>query len=218
MSFHGNDARLVKCTLMDATVDGPPRPLPVVGGHLALDFGNTVDDPLGPDRWDHIADYDALLAWSVEVAGMSTETAAALARRSRAHPSRTARVVQGAAGLRSSINELFGAIVDRRSPATGWAQLRPFLSSAMAHADVVTEAGSVTLAWDEDLEAPLWPVADSAYRLLTGAQLPRVKRCVGCPWLFLDQSKNHSRRWCSMAICGTSEKVSRTAARRRRGG
>jgi hypothetical protein len=45
----------------------PPgiRPLPVLGGHVALDFANTVDDPLGPARWDHVADYPALLHWAV---------------------------------------------------------------------------------------------------------------------------------------------------------
>ncbi|MEV0289202.1 CGNR zinc finger domain-containing protein [Kribbella sp. NPDC050820] len=73
-------------------------------------------------------------------------------------------------------------------------------------------------AWRfERLESP---VAYAAYGLLTGPRAARIKRCAGCPWLFLDQSKNDSRRWCSMEICGTSEKVrlyvSRRAARRAR--
>jgi predicted RNA-binding Zn ribbon-like protein len=184
---------------------------------LALDFANTVDDPLGPQRWDHIADYETLLAWSVEVAGMPADVAAALARRSRTHPSQTALALQRAAGLRSAINELFGAIIDNRSAVRGWAQLRPFIGSATALADLDTARTPITLAWDDtNVEAPLWPIAHSAYLLLTSPRLARLKRCVGCPWLFLDKSKNQSRRWCSMSTCGTSAKVSRTATARAR--
>jgi predicted RNA-binding Zn ribbon-like protein len=72
----------------------------------------------------------------------------------------------------------------------------------------------------DELESPLWPVAHATYALLTSSRAGRIKRCAGCPWLFLDQSKNGSRRWCSMEICGTNEKmrlyVSRRAARRTR--
>ena len=50
-------------------------------------------------------------------------------------------------------------------------------------------------------------VADAAYRLLTGPALARLKRCVACPWLFLDRSRNGSRRWCSMEHCGNRAKV-----------
>jgi predicted RNA-binding Zn ribbon-like protein len=73
----------------------------------------------------------------------------------------------------------------------------------------------LTPAWDlAHLQSPLWPVAEAAYRLLTGPDLQRVKRCAGCPWLFLDSSKNGSRRWCSMEVCGTHEKIRRYVNRR----
>jgi predicted RNA-binding Zn ribbon-like protein len=61
----------------------------------------------------------------------------------------------------------------------------------------------------------LWPVAAAAHRLLTATELSRLKRCVGCPWLFLDRSKNGSRRWCSMEFCGTEEKMRRYVRKRR---
>ena len=57
-------------------------------------------------------------------------------------------------------------------------------------------------------------MADAAYRLLTGPEVRRLKRCVACPWLFLDRSRNGSRRWCSMEICGTDEKIRRYVTRR----
>jgi predicted RNA-binding Zn ribbon-like protein len=63
----------------------------------------------------------------------------------------------------------------------------------------------------------LWPVAEAAYRLAISTDLARLKRCVGCPWLFLDKSKNSSRRWCSMEFCGTERKKRRYVAKRAAG-
>ncbi|MFS0885996.1 CGNR zinc finger domain-containing protein [Aeromicrobium sp. 179-A 4D2 NHS] len=45
-------------------------------------------------------------------------------------------------------------------------------------------------------------------------KLGRVKRCGRCPWLFVDRSKNASRRWCDMNDCGRAEKIERYVARR----
>ncbi len=67
-----------------------------------------------------------------------------------------------------------------------------------------------------DLTDPLRPIAHAAVELLTNGPLEHVKICGNCRWLFLDQSRNHSRRWCSMAECGTQMKQRRFVERRRR--
>jgi CGNR zinc finger len=67
-----------------------------------------------------------------------------------------------------------------------------------------------------DPRLPLWPLAHAAVELLTEGPLDLLKVCSGCRWLFLDQSKNRSRRWCSMEVCGTSAKKRRYVERRRR--
>jgi predicted RNA-binding Zn ribbon-like protein len=63
----------------------------------------------------------------------------------------------------------------------------------------------------------LWPLAQSAGALLTGDQRARVRECSGhdCRWLFLDLSRNHSRRWCDMNDCGNRAKARRHYQRRR---
>jgi len=63
----------------------------------------------------------------------------------------------------------------------------------------------------------LSPVVHAAVELLTSGPLDRVKACAGCHWLFVDESKNRSRRWCTMEVCGTNEKVRRYLARRAAG-
>lgn len=80
-------------------------------------------------------------------------------------------------------------------------------------------------AWDDGtnpagLEAPLWPVARSAADLLTSGQLGALCICAAerCDWLFLDASRNGSRRWCSMRTCGNRAKNRRHHARIRAAG
>ncbi len=52
-------------------------------------------------------------------------------------------------------------------------------------------------------------LAVSALSLLSGGVLGRVKICPNCNWLFLDASRNASRIWCDMAVCGNRQKASR---------
>lgn len=188
------------------------RELPIVAGHLALDFANTVDDPLGPLRFDHVIDYPGLISWAGRV-GIATD-GDSLRLSAQEHPRSAAAVVKRAASLRDAINSTFGALIDDESPADGWSRLRPFVATAIQQA-TLTSGAHPAPAWDvSDLESPLWTVAESAYSLLTSQSIRRLKRCAGCPWLFIDQSKNGSRRWCSMEVCGTDQKIRRYVAKR----
>jgi predicted RNA-binding Zn ribbon-like protein len=213
-------AQLVMSLLMETMRTESLRPagireLPIVAGNLALDFANTVDDPLGPQRFDHVADYQSLAAWSQRIGTVSAQSSATLLHIAEDHPRHAQSTVRRGKDLRAAINETFGAIVEGHSPDTGWRQLRPFVAEAIQHAGVMSSSRQLSLAWDSsELDSPLWPVAEAAFRLLIGPEMERLKRCVACPWLFVDRSKNHSRRWCSMEICGTDEKMRRYVTKR----
>lgn len=184
------------------------RELPIVAGHLALDFANTVDDPDGPTRHDHIATFAGLVDWSVRVGTCSSASAERL--RSDFRPD----VVERAHALRAVVLALFTAAAAGEPDLSGhWSALRPYATDALAHAEI---SPGNALRWPETGEphALLWPVAHAAAELLTGPELSRVKRCAGCPWVFLDHSRNASRRWCAMNDCGTHAKIQRYVARR----
>jgi predicted RNA-binding Zn ribbon-like protein len=186
------------------------RELPIVAGHLALDFANTVDDPEGRARHDHIGSYPDLLRWSVRAGALS----AAQAGRLRSVGARdAASALRRAHALRETIGATFA---DVAAAAERWPDLRPYVIDALAHSELTPAAGSYAVGWAGAGEphAMLWPVAHAAAGLLTAGELHRVKRCAGCPWLFLDQSKNGSRRWCAMNDCGTHAKITRYVARR----
>jgi predicted RNA-binding Zn ribbon-like protein len=188
------------------------RELPIVAGHLALDFANTVDDPLGSTRFDHVATYPGLLEWSVRVHTVAAEDAERLAELPGANDALTR-----AHTLREALGALFTAVADGEPTEHGhWVSLREFAADAVANAELVPHGAGYALGWPRPArpDAVLWPVAQAAAELLTAAELTRVKRCAGCPWLFLDHSRNSSRRWCAMNDCGTHAKIRRYVARR----
>jgi predicted RNA-binding Zn ribbon-like protein len=204
-------------------VDAPVRPLSVVGGNLALDFANTVDDPGGPAHFDHIQDLPRLLTWARNIEVLSEQQHDELAALARDRPTAAAACLRRAHLLRRTVQSVFGAIAaDRPIPDQPWHDLRRSIAESIDHAGLTTDHDEVRLVWDgASLDALTWPVAYAAHGLLTSGRLGRVKRCTACPWLYVDQSKNSSRRWCTMDDCGKSEKmrryVERRAARRREG-
>ena len=58
-------------------------------------------------------------------------------------------------------------------------------------------------------------LAVSALSLLSGEQFRRIRICRNCGWLFLDRSRNSSRLWCDMSVCGNRNKARRHYQRRR---
>lgn len=201
---------------------GPPRELPIVAGHLALDFANTVDDPGGAARWDHIADVSGLLQWSERVGILTERQRLRLARRTRTGELSTRATLDRAHLLRHVVGAVFVEVASASPPRPGWWEgLRPFVAEATGQAVLTSSAHRLELTWPQgdDLDSLLHPVSLAAADLLRSPDVRRVKQCAGCPWLFLDRSKNASRRWCAMNDCGTHEKirryVERRAARRR---
>ena len=179
-----------------------PRELPIVGGHLALDFANTVDDPEGPERYDHAGTYAELLGWSVRIGVLTPDGAAERSMRQVSTLS-SARLPRRAHALRRILIGAFDEIVminsgepagrERPVPLARWADLRPFVADATAHAELVRDDSMYQLTWPETCQpdAMLWPIALAALELLTSPQLSRIEEgAPGCPWLFLDQSKN----------------------------
>jgi predicted RNA-binding Zn ribbon-like protein len=78
------------------------------------------------------------------------------------------------------------------------------------------------LAWEgggdrRALDRLLWPLARSTAEVLTSADFGLVRECAApeCGWLFVDTSRNRTRRWCDMALCGNRQKVRRFYARSR---
>ena len=187
--------------------------LRVVGGNLALDFVNTVD---GDPAFDHLRDYGGLVAWGGHVGLIPEEAVRRLIREAEGSPSEAGTIHEHALALRETLSGIFAAIArGERPPERGLEALRGKECEALARARLKPKDGGYSWEWpDGGVESVLWHVVHAAVELLTSGPLDRVKTCAGCHWIFVDESKNRSRRWCTMEICGTNEKMRRYVARR----
>ena len=93
----------------------------------------------------------------------------------------------------------------------------------MSHAGLVQSGGRFEWSWPGaplDLDRVSWWVARSAAELLTSPNLTFVRECASydCGWLFMDTTKNRSRRWCNMSTCGNRAKGRRHYERRKAAG
>jgi predicted RNA-binding Zn ribbon-like protein len=196
--------------------------LPLVGGHPALDRVNTVT-PRVPVRGevphDHLVDAAALLTWGVRAGlidpGEEAGTAAALG------PADLGACREIRDALHAVLLAALGEIpADRPEVAVALDVLQVRGVAAASRARLTVEPGAVRSQAGPAPSARLADrVAEAALRLALGADLGRLRRCPpgegGCGWLFLDQSRNRSRRWCRMADCGTEVKSRRLTQRRR---
>ena len=194
------------------------------GGTLSLDFINTVEPRTGPVSREWLTGYPDLVVWA-RSGGLLDEAAAdALLQAATTRPAEAQAAFRRAIDLREGLFRLFAAIVDGATPAAADLEvLRRAFADAARHGRLVPGVGG--FAWDFDeadsLDRPWWPVAVSAMELLTHGPLDRIKQCPtdeGCSWLFIDATKNHSRRWCSMDDCGSRIKARRQTDRRRAAG
>lgn len=199
---------------------GEPR-FAFLGGALCLDFCNTVDWHVGPAPSDRLREYRDLLVWAVQGGVVTPEGADALAAAARQDPAAAERALGFARDLREAVFRVFLARVRGGDPhPADLERLNQALSPALARVRLEAIPGGFAWAWDfrpDDLAFPAWPVARSAAELLTSPELDRVRLCSdeACGWLFLDRSRNRSRRWCSMEDCGNRAKARRFYRRRR---
>ena len=194
--------------------------LPLIGGPLCLNFTNTAHGRGTAGHTDNLVDYSALIAWSKHAQAIDRGEAETLMTAAARHPRAAEAVRRRAIELRERLHRCFLALNRGGKPEPADLQgINEELTHALPHARLEPDDGGFTWAWDDEpaLDRMLWPIVRSATQLLTAPELPRVKQCAGhgCGWLFLDTSKNGSRRWCEMEVCGSRAKARAYYARRK---
>lgn len=194
------------------------------GGALCLDFVNTLDNRPAPRPKELLNGYADLVSWAAQAGATPEDRARALASEGQRRLTEAHSILKRARTLRERLFALFSAAAaGRRLAEPELASLNPALGRCLARLRLSPTSGpALRWDWDQDphaLDSPLWPVLRSAADLLTSPDLSRVRECAAatCGWLFVDESKNRSRRWCDMNVCGNREKVRRHRQRPRTG-
>ena len=203
--------------------DIPPAPdheIELSGGALALDFANTVGGTHVSPTHDHLRNYGDIARFAVLAGGLPQGVATRLAQRAEQEPKRAAAVYELGIALRESIWAVFSALASGESPRDpDLALIGDAAAAGAARSRLVYDRDGVgwSLPSDSDeLERPLWDIARSAADLLTSGDHDRIKECASttCEWVFLDRSRNRSRRWCDMSDCGNRSKARTFHARK----
>jgi predicted RNA-binding Zn ribbon-like protein len=169
-----------------------------INGVACLDFANTVVyRNLAHRREDRLSTDADLKAW-LQAAGLSLQTRAAL---------------NDAIELRETIDRLFRDIAaSRPSAGAAWAGLVERYQIHIAQSAMMPTPTGLAPAGAN--APPLARIAHSAIALALSPVIGRVKVCGGCGWLFIDRTRNRTKRWCITSMCGSRAKARRYYARK----
>jgi predicted RNA-binding Zn ribbon-like protein len=189
--------------------------LSLLGGRPCLDFVNTLDWRGTDHPLEFLRTYHDLVVWSRHVGTISDQQATRLSQKAQIEISGAAAVLQDAIALREAIYRIFSSSAAGLPVAEQ--DLMIFnrrLGAAMQSSQIIQQQQELILTANGDPEKLDWilnPLVRSAADLLVSAERQRVKKCgdPACGWLFLDVSRNRSRRWCDMRDCGNRAKAGR---------
>jgi predicted RNA-binding Zn ribbon-like protein len=172
---------------------------------------------------ERFGSYSDVVGWAWRASVLNAEEASRLGRLATRNPTGALAVWERAVRLRGALQALYTAIAGGKRVRGVWLDaLNQELASAMSRSQVVPTDSGFTWVWahgGKALDSMLWPVARSAADLLTEGPLSTIRVCEGrgCGWLFLDTSRNRTRRWCDMKICGNRAKARRHHERAKAG-
>ncbi|MFI7061239.1 CGNR zinc finger domain-containing protein [Kribbella sp. NPDC050124] len=197
--------------------------LRIVGGHPALELVNTVT-PRVPggveDERDYLPGPDELLAWSRRTGLLAEAEADAVGAAWGSAPGVAEQVLHATVEIREAVY----TVLSRRDQAAEFAAALELLTlrwSAAAARSVLVPGGAVADLMVGTSPASMIPdrLVSAAVELVRTVDLRQLRACPvdegGCGWLFLDRSRNGSRRWCSMEDCGTRAKIRKLSEKRR---
>ena len=189
--------------------------LKLLGGRLCLDFVNTLDWRGTDAPQEFLNTFDDLVSWSRHAGICSQQEARKLYQMAQRSISEAEMVLNRALKLRETIYRLFAAgIANQNPPNEDLSIFNKNLSQSMQDSQIIRTKDGYT--WDHtgnrtQLGWILNAIIRSAAEILVSDEMKKVKACAdsACGWLFIDVSRNRSRRWCDMKDCGNRAKATR---------
>jgi predicted RNA-binding Zn ribbon-like protein len=184
--------------------------LSIDGGILCLNFINTVSDRTIEDPFEYFSSYPLVLEWSEKLELLSATQAKHLHTLARKHVVESAKSWIRTLEVREMLLRNFRKVIHNETPDPKDLQLfNRWLSRSLNKLSMEFHGDTAVQSWNipaDDFDQHIYMVMHSAFDLLTSTNKNRIKACGPCGWLFLDGSKNNSRKWCNMEICGSHVK------------
>lgn len=167
-------------------------------------------------RAEHLSRYADLTGFAEQSNLISPKLSARLHTRANGNSAEARKAFRKSIVFREVLYRVFSALAaGRHARPADVQQINNFTLDALKHRKLVRTNGDYRWQWQSDgdnvLDRVLWPIAESAANLLTSEDRTAIRECDApdCEWLFLDHSRNGSRRWCDMKSCGNRQKARR---------
>jgi predicted RNA-binding Zn ribbon-like protein len=186
----------------ETSTDIPPDERPAPGElEFVRRFVNTRE--LDPDRED-LGDPDALAAW------LRAQRIPVSARLSEAD-------VERAQAFREAIRDLLLANSGEPLPGASLEEIRAAARSAPLQIEVGGDGSLITAPAATGVDALIARTLAVSAAAQERGEWERLKACRSqeCVWAFYDRSRNRSRHWCSMGVCGNRAKTRAYRAKRK---
>jgi predicted RNA-binding Zn ribbon-like protein len=185
-------------------------------GAVCLDFANTLEWQASDQPVDRLRSMADLVRWGTAAGILDADQGQAIIRSMARKPEAAGMAFEQAIRLRDVVYRVFSGYTESQYiESDDLAALNETLAEAMAHLKIGPSPSGFDWQWREQmpgLERIGCAVVRSTADLLTSEQLDRTRQCAddrGCGYLFIDTSRNRSRRWCSMESCGNRAKARR---------
>lgn len=194
--------------------------IPLVGGRLCLDFVNTTGARRSDEPRERIHSYGDLLIWARRAGLLTEEETEKLRAEADRRDDEAQAALQLALDMREALYRALRPLAEGERPAPeALCALDALLLKAARRRTLRIGPDGVEWSWSrepEELEWFLWPVVYSAEGTLMASDLSKLKRCDECDWLFVDETRNRSRRWCKK-LCGDRVRARRYYRRQKEG-
>lgn len=186
-----------------------------IGGAVCLDFANTLHNARAEDKEEDLHEIVDLLQWAKEAGLLSSADHDRLAAHYSGSSREAAAALTKAIIIRDLVLSIFSSIANGRSlPSQRLSELNSALAQFPGMLRVQKHSDRIESEWTsaaDGLQQVLFAVLTSAAELLASDRLRQVRECASadCTWLFVDESRNRSRRWCEMRACGNRMKARR---------
>ena len=193
-----------------------------IGGDISTDFTNTKSGRIDGAGHEHVQTYADVVEFTRQAGLLKPAEARRLIADAQRHPERATQIHRRAIALREATFRAFERIIQGKDPARDDVELiSAEAADALGHLEMVKTSEGLALDWpsSDDVARPLWPIARAVSAVLTSPDdRSLLRECSDdtCAWLFIDRTKNHSRRWCDVNTCGSRNRVREFRKRQKR--
>jgi len=196
-------------------------PLDFVGGLSCLNFANTAGGHTKIREVERIPTFGDVINWSLYAELLSPAEAKALLALVKTKPKDAVHRVRELQTFREALHRLVTAIAHKQEPQRAdFTRVRGTIAKILSAAEMQPVETEFNWSADADalgLSTVIARVALSAHHMLSREKPSQLRQCEICTWLFIDRTKNQTRRFCRQDACGNKSRAERFYSRKRKG-